>query len=127
MTGGNRRLQLSERIHVVKQYYLGSRSYKHVVDTWQSEFSSPPPSKPTMYQLISKFEMLGTFAGAPRSGAPITQRNDDHRDLVAAAYVENPTTSQRRTSVELGISRRSLGRIMDDLGLKPYRPRALQA
>ncbi|CAF3819549.1 unnamed protein product [Rotaria sp. Silwood1] len=35
--------------------------------------------------------------------------------------------SQRRASLELGISHRSLQRLMQDLNLKPYKPRLLQA
>lgn len=127
MAGLNRRLNLSERIHVVREYYLGSRSFKHVTENWSKNFTSPPPSKPAMHHLINKFEQLGTVADAPRNGAPKSARNAENTDLVAAAYVESPSTSQRRASVELGISRRSLGRIMDDLELKPYIPRPLHA
>lgn len=127
MAQRDRRLQLRERIHVVKEYYLGSRSYKHVINAWPNEFRTLPPVKSSIYQLISKFERLGTVTDSPRSGPPFTERNEQNRDLVAAAFIENRQLSQRRAAVELGISRRSLGRIMDDLGLKPYRPRRLQA
>ena len=48
-------------------------------------------------------------------------------DLVAAAYVQSPRKSQRKASSELQIFHRSLGRIMTEIGLKPFRPRLLQA
>ena len=47
--------------------------------------------------------------------------------LVAAAYVQSPRKSQRKASSELQISRRSLGHIMTEIGLKPFRPQLLQA
>ncbi|CAF1374950.1 unnamed protein product [Rotaria sordida] len=46
---------------------------------------------------------------------------------VSEAFLLNPRISQRRASLDLGISRRSLGRLMQDLNLKSYKPRLLQA
>ncbi|CAF3819615.1 unnamed protein product [Rotaria sp. Silwood1] len=47
--------------------------------------------------------------------------------LVSETFAQNPQMSQRRAALELGISRRSLQRLMQDLNLKPYKPRLLQA
>ena len=47
-------------------------------------------------------------------------------DLVAAAFVQSPKL-QRKASSELQISRRSLGHIMTEIGLRPFCPRLLQA
>ena len=49
-----------------------------------------------------------------------------NRDLIKLSY-NSPRKFQRRASAELGISRSSLQRIMSDIGLRPYRPQALQA
>jgi transposase len=127
MADGSRRLNLNERIHVIKNYYLGGQSYKYVADGWAETFQSHPPSKQAMSNLVTKFNQQGSVADAPRSGAPKTQTNEENTQLVAQTFVQSPTKSQRRASMEMGISRRSLGRIMDDLGLKPYRPHLLQA
>lgn len=47
---------------------------------------------------------------------------EENCGLLAAAFVHSPTKSQRRSSIEFGISRRRVGRITDNLSMKPYRP-----
>lgn len=46
--------------------------------------------------------------------------------LVAQTYAENPRQSAIRTPLQLDIPSRSLRRIIQDLGLKVYRPHLLQ-
>ena len=76
---------------------------------------------------MAKFEKTGCVKDAPKCGAPKVVTNDKNMGLVAAAYAQSPRKSQRKASSELQISRRSLGRIMMEIGLKPFRPRLLQA
>jgi hypothetical protein len=45
--------------------------------------------------------------------------------LVSQAFKKSPQKSSQRASIELGIARRSLSRLMQCLGLKIYRPRLL--
>ena len=45
--------------------------------------------------------------------------------LVSQAFMKSPQKSKQRASIELGISRRSLSRLMQRLSLKMYRPRLL--
>jgi len=45
--------------------------------------------------------------------------------LMSQAFAKGPQKSKQRASIELGISRRSLRRLMQRLGLKIYRPRLL--
>ena len=78
-----------------------------------------------VHRLIAKFEKTGCVKDAPKCEAPKVVTNDENMDLVAAAYVQSPRKS--KASSELQISRRSLGRIMTEIGLKPFRPRLLQA
>lgn len=47
--------------------------------------------------------------------------------LVSETFRLDPQPSQRRAAHELGISRSTLQRMMKDLGLKPYKPKLLQA
>ena len=62
----------------------------------------------------------------PKSGRPRTVTTSENEELVAGAFERSPHKSTRRASAELGIPRRSLGRLMKQLGLRPYRPRLLQ-
>lgn len=120
-----RRLILNERIHIVKMYYE-TRSFKEINDNWGDSFQTRPPTKRSCQQLIKKFEETGSVTDAPRSGAPKTVNTIENRELVATAYVASPKKSQRKATHELQISRRSLNRIMTEIGLTPYRPRLLQ-
>lgn len=64
---------------------------------------------------------------APRSGRRISINTDENMELVSQTFPLNPQPSQRRAARELGISRSTLQRIKKDLGLKPYKPKLLQA
>ena len=117
---------MNEKVYVVKNYYRHS-SYKQITDNWHDEFETPPPSKSSMFSLVKRFETRGSVADAPRSGRPRTSMTAENNDLVTAAFVNSRTKSQSRASIELGISRRSLDLIMDDVGIKPYRPQLVHA
>lgn len=123
----SRRLDLKERIHVIRYYYETSHSFTRIINEWHEHFPTKSPSKSTMQTLVSKFEATGCVTDAKRTGAPTTIRTEENADLLAAAYTQSPKKSQRRASAELGISRTSVQRIMKEIGLKPYRPRLLHA
>lgn len=53
-------------------------------------------------------------------------RSSGNMARVAEYYQENPTSSQRAASLELGISRSSLQRMMSDLKLFPYKIQQFQ-
>ena len=115
MAGHGRRLTFSERIYIVKTYYQ-TNSFKHIFDNWNNKFETDAATKRTCQVLIAKFEKTGCVEYAPKCGAPKVVTND-----------ENMRKLQRKASSELQISRRSLGRIMTEIDLKPFRPRLLQA
>lgn len=66
------------------------------------------------------------MADAPPTGRPRTARTEDNENLVAQAFVENPSQSAKRAAGQLDLSRTSLGRILKHLNFKIYRPRLLQ-
>jgi transposase len=72
--------------------------------------------------LVRKFDETGSLEDKPRSGRPRSISIDENKEHVRVAYEENPTTSQRRASLKLNLSRSSLQRMMTELGLKPYHP-----
>jgi hypothetical protein len=85
------------------------------------------PIRQAIYKLAKKFDGTGSVEDSPRSGRPTTVRTEENIQLVSKAFAQNPKLSQRRASLELGISRTSLQRLMQDLNLKPYKTRLLQA
>ena len=123
-----RTFDLNERIFVIKNYYART-SYKHVEERWEANFRTPAPSKSTMFNLVSKFEVTGSVLNAPKEGRPRTVCSPENKDIVivAAAFLHSPKKSIRQALKELNISQTSLHRILHDIGLKPYRPHLLHA
>lgn len=115
-------LSMEERKWIIKQYWK-TENAEEVRKRWMQEFGTPSPSRQAIYSIRDKFENTGSVCNAPKSGRPTTANTDGNQMLVSQTYVENPEISKQRASLELNISRRSLTRIMADLGLKMYRPR----
>ena len=124
----NRRLTKEQRIFVLQEWWTSRKSHLVVSDTFQAKFpGEKAPSRQAIYQLAKKFQETGSVEDAPRSGRPVTASTEENAELVLETFTQDPYTSLRRVSNELDIARTSLTRIMKHLGLKPYRPRLLQA
>lgn len=72
-----------------------------------------------MRKLIIKFVNTENLLNAPKCGCPLK--------MVAEACAVSPGKWTRKASAELGISQRSVQRMLKKLKLKPYRPSLLQA
>jgi hypothetical protein len=121
-------LTKEQRIFVLTQWWISGRTYEPVNAAFRNEFPGEEvPTRQTIYRLAEKFDETGSVEDAPRSGRPKTVRAEENAQVVSESFLRNPQPSQRRASRELSISRRSLRRIMQDLNLKPYKPRLLQA
>jgi transposase len=123
-----RTLTEKQRIFLLKQWWMSGKTLRTVNAAFRKEFPDVPiPTWQAIYQLAKKFDETGSVEDAPRSGRPRMVSTEENSELVSETFRSNPQLTQRRASNELGIARRSLGRIMSDLGLRPYRPRLLQA
>jgi hypothetical protein len=60
-----------------------------------------------------------------KSGRPFSVTSQENEMLLSQAFTKSPQKSKQRASIELGISRTSLSRLMQRLGLKIYRTRLL--
>ena len=81
-------------------------------------------SRQTIYRIHDKFDETGPICNAPKSGRPVsvaTQENEMWVRHLRRAHQK----SKQRTSIDLGISRRPLSRLMQRLGLKMYQTRLL--
>ena len=121
-----RQLTVHERVFVIKRYF-STGSYKNIQEEWSNSFSTATPTKSTMFALINKFNTTGSTADAPRSGRPISVTTEENRQLVQGAFSASPKQSARRASIELEISDRSIRRMLQALGMKPYKPNLLHA
>ena len=113
-----------QRKWILKQYWKTENS-ERVKEQWVKTFATPPPTRLTIYRLRDKFEQTGSIHNAPKSGRPITVTTQENELEVAQAFTQSPQKSKHRASSELGIERRSLGRLMNRAGLKMYTPRLI--
>lgn len=98
-----------------------------VIRLWKREFNSAPPNYKTIDSLIKRFNETGSVADLPRSGRPVTAVTTEATKRVSDLYEDRPSTSSRRASNELGVSRTSVRRIIKSLNLRVYVPRLVQS
>lgn len=112
-----------ERIFIVKNYYKTSRA--SVIEKWQDNFETEPPSVRQINKVVKKFERIGTVQDAPRCGRPRTVDTPENREMISTFLVETPTTSSRKAPLQLPnyVSRTSYQRITKRLKFKCYHPR----
>lgn len=108
-----------QRKWLLKEYWK-TENCERVREKWIEEFHTLPPSRLSIYRLMDKFDLTGSICNAPKTGRPKTVTTEDNEMLVAQSYVQSPKKSKIRASLEIGISRRSVSRIMKKLGLKMY-------
>ena len=107
----NGRLTVDEKVKVVLFY----AETKSVVAT-QRRFLAPfgtrwAPCKQTIYRLCQQFETNGSVLEKKRP-RPASLRTPANIEAVRVTLTRSPSKSTRRASAELGISRRSLQRIL---------------
>ena len=84
------------------------------------------PSKDAIKGMIKIFEDQGAVSDLPRSGRPKAVCTDENKERTRKNVENNPTTSTRKRSLELGISRTSLRRVMKSLNFYPYKLQLIQ-
>ena len=68
-------------------------TYKHVKERWEASFKTSVPSKSTIFNLVSKFEVAGNVSNAPKEGRPKIVLSTENKDIVTAAFVYSPKKS----------------------------------
>lgn len=85
------------------------------------------PTGQTLRRLATRLEEFGSTGDISRRGRPRSCRSAENIAAVAADVQENPETSTRRRATQMGISRRSLQRILvKDLKMFPYKIQTAQ-
>jgi len=81
----------------------------------------------TLWKTVKRFQAQGSLEDRPRAGRPRTATARRVVEAVRARIRRNPRLSEAKAAPELGISRRSFGRIVKDrLGMRPYKHVARQ-
>ena len=88
-------------------------------------FDTPPPSRQTICRIRDKFYETGSICNDPKCGRPVSVTTQENEVLLSQAFAESLQKSSQRVYTGLGISRRSLSRLMQRVLLKMHRPRLL--
>lgn len=109
-----------KRIWIVQRYHA-LQSIISVQREFRREFGGTPPSRWTIMRLVNMFAESGSIARRPYHRDPHV-RVEATIAAVASSIQANPRVSTRNLSAQIGVSRRSLQRIVhDDLNLFPYK------
>jgi hypothetical protein len=115
-------LTKDQRKWILKQYWKKENAEK-VRQKWAEESDTLPLSRqlPTEYGI----KKLGPSAMLQKLVDRSSVTTQENEMLVSQAFTKSPQKSKQIASIELGISCRSLSRLMQRLGLKTYRARLL--
>jgi hypothetical protein len=119
------KLSLEQRVFLIKHFYQkGQNPNRTVLDQFQIKFLFRPSEK-AMTNLVEKFETLYTIEDRKRTRQrPAT--GEETQELVLASVAEDPHRSIRQHAQNVGISPRSVGRILSQNKYHPYKMQVLQ-
>ncbi|KAJ8933605.1 hypothetical protein NQ318_002768 [Aromia moschata] len=117
-----------ERGIIVSMFLRNNRSVILAQREFRGRFRGRlAPTGQTLLRLAARLEETGSTRDSSRSGRPRSSRSVENIAAVAADLEEDPQTSTRRRATQLGISRRSLQRILvTDLNMFPYKVQTTQ-
>ena len=120
-----------ESAFAVKAFYRNAESYVAAQRQFRQHFHLPPrarvPDKKTIKIWVQNFENTGQTT-KKTGGSAKTIRTPENVEVVREAIARSPRRSARRLSFALGISDRSLRRILhQDLHMHPYKIQIVQA
>lgn len=120
---------VEHRVYAVEQYFRND-STKTVQRLFRRHFKvkrqGPIPSRNTILRWVDVFRTTGSVMKRNSPGRPVSVRTSGTVETVREAVTSSPTRSARQQSQALGISRRSLHRILDDLHFHPYKLAVVQ-
>ena len=121
------KFSIVQRTHIVKFYYQNQGSIIQTQRAYRRHFNvRDAPSKNAIKGMVKRFEDQGAVSDLPRSGRSKAVCTDENKERIRENVEENPTTSTRKCSLELGISRASLKRVMKSLNFYPYKVQLIQ-
>ena len=114
-------METAERIEVVCLYFESGGSVTTVLRRFHAAHGARVTlSAPAIRAVVNKFLSTGSVEDAPRTGRPRSARTDETIAAVAQDVEENPSTSTRHRAQQVGVSERSLRRILhEELGVFP--------
>ena len=119
-----------QRVYAVKAFYQNGNSYTHVRRAFRIHFNinrnKQVPSACAIKNWVRNFEETSSTT-KKKSGRPISVCTPENIERVRTAIERSPRRSARRHGTRLGISNRSVTRILhNDLHLHPYKIQIVQ-
>jgi len=110
----------------VRTFFENGRSFVATQRAFRLQFNlarhDPVPHRNVIANWVRTFEETGSTLRLRGSGRPKTARTPENLIRVSEAIVQSPTRSARKHSIALGISNRSVRRILhQDLFFHPYK------
>lgn len=122
------RWSVQQRIVCVRSYYKTNSVIK-VQRLYRRQFNigrhGHVPSRNIILAWVRKFEENGSVLDV-KHGAPRTVRTPENVETVREAFERSPRRSARQQSRILGISRKSLFRILKEIRFHPYKLQVVQ-
>lgn len=116
-----------QRSKLVEFYFENQRSIVLTQRAYRRFFNvRTGPSAPTINRLVENFRQHGTVRHLPCTGRPRTVHTEENIQRVVDSVQDSPETSTRRRSAQLGLSRRSVQRILAALHMFPYKVQLVQ-
>ena len=116
------KFDIEKRIFLVKMFYkLGHLS--SVQKAFRTHFNNHEvPSFPTIKNIISNFEKIGSVGLLPRKPKEPTQKRENAKKQLESMVSDFETFSIRKAASAIGVSPTLIYHILhDDLHLKPYK------
>ena len=114
---------IEDCIKVIQEHYKNGAKIKSTFRALREYFGrNNRPNETTIGRLVRKFEATGSVADLRKGGRPKSVRTPEKIAAVKQSVKDDPKQSTTRRSLELGISRTSLHRILHkDLNLHAYK------
>ncbi len=120
------RYSITEKVWIIRKYSQ-TQNATEVSRQWKKEFGTDPPSAKYVISLNNKFDETGTVADLPRTGRALSASTVENSDRVISAFVASPIKSVRRASLQLGISKSTVSRVLSKSNFKAYHPTLVQS
>ena len=114
-------LTTEEKVFIVEHYFrsfgVGSQngpSLLHVREHFQKQINRTAPSNKTILVLVEKFHRTGSVLCQRKgtNGRPRTVTTNENHEGLIQQVLQSPKRSLRRTSLKLGVSYRSVRRML---------------
>lgn len=116
-----------QRAQIVEIYFSNQRSIVLTQRAYRRQFNvRVAPSQSTINRLVANFRQQGAVRNLPGAGRLRTVHTFDNIQVVQESIREDPETSTRRRSTQLGLSRGSLQRILHTIRMFPYKIQLVQ-